>query len=445
MNSGEPGCSNHGTRRDEVTDQAMVRLLQIALPFVVLLIAVITRAVNPELFETLDLKAFDFYQQKSPRIYSEVIPGTDAPMPVKIIDIDDESLSQFGQWPWPRSLLSQLIELLQRSGAAVIAFDVVFAEPDRTSPARVIESWPSSPQLDRIRPIIAELPDHDLTLAQSMATARVVTGFVLTGGANRFVPERKTGFAHIGDDPRTFAQPVFTAAVTTLPELEAVALGNGSVNAVTDTDQIIRQVPIILRYKDELYPGLAAEALRVGLGAGTIIVKSTDLNADPSVGQQSGMINVKIGNFVVPTDPNGFFWLHHTGPEPRRIIPAWKVLTADFDPADVAGKIVFVGASAAALNDNRASPLNSATAGVEFHAQVIEQIMSEDFLERPPLVEDVEIVSPLLIGLVVIIVVMRLGAAWGGLVAISFIGLGSAYSWTLFVDEGLLTSPLYPA
>ncbi len=423
----------------------MVRLLQIALPFVVLLIAVITRAVNPELFETLDLKAFDFYQQKSPRIYSEVIPGTDAPMPVKIIDIDDESLSQFGQWPWPRSLLSQLIELLQRSGAAVIAFDVVFAEPDRTSPARVIESWPSSPQLDRIRPIIAELPDHDLTLAQSMATARVVTGFVLTGGANRFVPERKTGFAHIGDDPRTFAQPVFTAAVTTLPELEAVALGNGSVNAVTDTDQIIRQVPIILRYKDELYPGLAAEALRVGLGAGTIIVKSTDLNADPSVGQQSGMINVKIGNFVVPTDPNGFFWLHHTGPEPRRIIPAWKVLTADFDPADVAGKIVFVGASAAALNDNRASPLNSATAGVEFHAQVIEQIMSEDFLERPPLVEDVEIVSPLLIGLVVIIVVMRLGAAWGGLVAISFIGLGSAYSWTLFVDEGLLTSPLYPA
>ena len=118
----------------------MVRWLQIALPFVVLLIAVITRFVNPELFETLDLKAFDFYQQKSPRVYSEVIPGTDAPMPVKIIDIDDESLDQFGQWPWPRSLISQLIELLQRSGAVVIAFDVVFAEPDRTSPARVIET-----------------------------------------------------------------------------------------------------------------------------------------------------------------------------------------------------------------------------------------------------------------------------------------------------------------
>ena len=118
----------------------MVRWLQIALPFVVLLIAVITRFVNPELFETLDLKAFDFYQQKSPRVYNEVIPGTDAPMPVKIIDIDDESLDQFGQWPWPRSLISQLIELLQRSGAVVIAFDVVFAEPDRMSPALVIET-----------------------------------------------------------------------------------------------------------------------------------------------------------------------------------------------------------------------------------------------------------------------------------------------------------------
>ena len=83
----------------------MVRWLQIALPFVVLLIAVVTRGVNPELFETLDLKTFDFYQQKSPRIYSEVIPGTNAPMPVKVVDIDDESLSQFGQWPDKRNHL----------------------------------------------------------------------------------------------------------------------------------------------------------------------------------------------------------------------------------------------------------------------------------------------------------------------------------------------------
>ena len=91
----------------------MVRWLQIALPFVVLLIAVVVRSVNPEIFQTLDLKTFDFYQQKSPRAYSELIPGTDAPMPVKIVDIDDESLAQFGQWPWSRSLISQLIEVLQ--------------------------------------------------------------------------------------------------------------------------------------------------------------------------------------------------------------------------------------------------------------------------------------------------------------------------------------------
>jgi adenylate cyclase len=423
----------------------MVRWLQIALPFVVLFIAVITRGVNPELFETLDLKTFDFYQQKSPRIYSEVIPGTDAPMPVKIIDIDDESLAQFGQWPWPRSLISQLIELLQRSGAVVIAFDVVFAEPDRTSPARVIETWPSTPQLEQIRPIIATLPDHDRTLAETISTARVVTGFVLTGGANRYRPEPKSGFAHVGDDPREFAQPIYTAAVTTLPELEAVAVGNGGLNIVPDTDQIIRQVPIILRHKNELYPSLAAEALRVAQGAGTIVIKSTDSNADRGIGQQTGITDVKIGNVVVPTDPNGLFWLHHTGPEPRRIIPAWRVLTADFDPANVAGKIVFVGTSASALNDLRASPLHPATAGVEFHAQIIEQIISEQFLERPAWAEGAEIASALLAGILVIIVVMRLGAAWGGMVMISLVALGSVYSWKLFIDQGLLTTPLYPA
>ena len=423
----------------------MVRWLQIALPFVVLLIAVFTRIFNPESFEVLDLKTFDFYQQKSPRIYSEVIPGTEAPMPVKIIDIDDESLSQFGQWPWPRSLISQLIELLQRSGAAVIVFDVVFAEPDRTSPSRVIQTWPPSPELDQIRPVIDALPDHDRTLADSIKSARVVTGFVLTDGAARRQPVAKSGFAYVGDDPRVFARPVYTSAVTSLPELEAAAAGNGSVNSSPDTDQIIRQVPVILRYKNQLYPSLAAEALRVAQGAGTIIVKSTDSNARRTFGEKPGYINVKIGNVVVPTDADGLFWLHHTGPEPRRIIPAWKVLTADFDPSDVAEKIILVGASASALNDLRASPLHPETAGVEFHAQIIEQIISKEFLERPDLAETAEIASALITGLLVIAVVMRLGAAWGGMVVISFIAAGSVYSWTLFTDQGLLTTPLYPA
>ena len=423
----------------------MVRWLQIALPFVILLIAVATRGLNPELFETLDLKTFDFYQQKSPRIYSEVIPGTDVPMPVKVVDIDDESLAQFGQWPWPRSLVSQLLEVLQRAGATVVAFDVVFAEPDRTSPARVIQTWPPSPQLEDIRPLIAALPDHDRTLAEAIGRARVVTGFVLTGGTGRLPPESKAGFAHVGDDPRGFAQPVYTAAVTTLPDLEAAAAGNGSLNIIPDADQIIRQVPVILRYKNELYPGLAAEALRVAQGAGTIVIKSTDSRGTRSFGEPPGITDVKIGNVVVPTDPNGLFWLHHTGPEPRRIIPAWKVLLAEFDPADVAGKIVIVGASASALNDLRASPVHPATAGVEFHAQIIEQIIAQDFLERPDWAEGAEIVAALLTGLLVIFAVFRLGAAWGGLVVISFVGAGSAYSWTLFTDQGLLTTPLYPA
>lgn len=422
----------------------MVRWLQIALPFVVLFIAVITRGVNPGLFETLDLKTFDFYQQKSPRIYSEVIPGTDAPMPVKIVDIDDESLAQFGQWPWPRSLVSQLIEVLQRSGALVIAFDVIFAEPDRTSPSRVIETWPATPELDQIRPVIDGLPDHDRTLAETFKTVPVITAFALTFGSPRNQPVTKTGFANIGDDPREFAQPVYTSAVTSLPELEAVASGNGSVNVVSDRDQILRQVPLILRYQDQLYPSLAAEALRVVQGAGTIVVKSTDSNADQSFGIKPGIINVKIGNVVVPTDPNGQFWIHHTGSERRRIIPAWKILTVDFDPADVAGKIVFVGASAEALNDLRASPLDRETAGVEFHAQIVEQIISQDFLMRPGWAEGAEIASALLAGILVIVVVMRLGAAWGGMVMISLIALGSVYAWKLFTEQGLLTSPLYP-
>jgi adenylate cyclase len=390
----------------------MVRWLQIALPFVVLFIAVITRAVSPGPFEILDLKTFDFYQQKSPRVYSEVIPGTDSPMPVKVVDIDDESLAQFGQWPWPRSLVSQLIEVLQRSGALVIAFDIIFAEPDRTSPSRVIQSWPATPELDQIRPVIDNLPDHDRTLAETFKTIPIITGFALADGPPRRQPARKAGVAAIGDNPRQFT-PIFTSAVTSLPELEAVAKGNGTVNIFPDIDQIIRQVPMVLRYNDDLYFSLTAEALRVVQGAGTIVVKSTDSNSERGFGELSGITEVKVGNLKIPTDPDGQFWIHHTGPEPRRMVPAWKILTADFDPADVRGKIIFVGASAAALNDLRASPVHPSTAGVEFHAQVVEQIISSEFLKRPGWAKNAETVSPLLTGILVIIVVMRLGAAWG--------------------------------
>src|SRR3989338_8812008 len=98
--------------------------------FLILILAIMLRAINPPAVQEITFNVFDQFQRLSPRLYQDV--------PVRIIDLDEESLAKLGQWPWPRTLLAQMVERLSELGAAAIAFDIVFAEPDRTSPDQVL-------------------------------------------------------------------------------------------------------------------------------------------------------------------------------------------------------------------------------------------------------------------------------------------------------------------
>ena len=111
---------------------------------------------DPLALQKLRHQGFDQYQRWQPRTYEA--------MPVRIVDIDEASLEKIGQWPWPRNKLAQLVEQLGAKRAAAIGFDVVFAEPDRTSPARVSAEWALSPAQARS---LEALPDHDVTFAQA--------------------------------------------------------------------------------------------------------------------------------------------------------------------------------------------------------------------------------------------------------------------------------------
>jgi adenylate cyclase len=128
------------------------------------------------------LLTLDAYQRLQPRPF-------DPNLPVRIIDIDDESLAKLGQWPWPRTIVADIVERLAQAGVAVLAFDVVFAEPDRSSPAQALEFWPKTLEVLALRESVAILPDHDDILAEAIERAPVVTGFVLA--------DRDTLFANL--------------------------------------------------------------------------------------------------------------------------------------------------------------------------------------------------------------------------------------------------------
>ncbi len=410
------------------------RLGPIVIPLLILVGAVAARLDEPRLVLTLRDAMFDTYQRLRPREYK--------PAPVRIIDIDDASLARFGQWPWPRTRLAEMVERLRDMGAAVIVFDILFSESDRTSPSQILPLWP---EIEELKELLAGLPDHDLVFAEAVGTTNVVTAFALSRSESAgAAPEVKWGVARAGSDPAPFLPP-FSGAVSSLPEIEAAARGNGAVNFKPDRDGVVRRIPLLLRLGETIYPTLVAEALRVAQGASTYIIKSSGASGTAAFGANTGLSQVKIGNIEIPTDANGGVWLHYTGPVPERRIPAWRLFDGTAPAAAIAGHIVLIGSSATALMDLRATPLAEVTPGVELHAQALEQILLQDWLVLPDWAYGAEVVFAVVLGLMVIFLVASVGGAWAGLFGVLAIAGAFGGSWYMFTEEQKLFDPLYPS
>ncbi len=415
----------------------MKRLRQSIIPLIVLALLLGLRIWDPGVTQQTRWLVFDTYQRIKPRIF-------DPNLPVKIIDIDDGSLARLGQWPWPRPVLARLVETLTRAGAAAIAFDIVFAESDRSSPEQALKVWPQTREVIALRESIAALPSHDGLFAQAIAQAPVIAGFVLTHNEGTRTPAVKSSFAIAGDDPKPFIL-AFEGAVLNLPEIEAAAPGNGAFNSTPEADLVVRRVPIVLRLGDQLFPSLAAEALRIAQGARTYIIKSSGASGVTAFGEHTGIDAIGIGQMKVRTDANGRVMLHYTKSMPERYIPAWQVLEDDFDPNLVAGQILFIGTSAAGLQDLRATPLQRAIPGVEIHAQMIEQVLTGEFLERPAFADAVELAYILVLGLLLIVLLPMTGAVWGSIIGGLAIVAAVGGSWYAFDAHRWMIDPIVPS
>ncbi|MBI5883667.1 MAG: adenylate/guanylate cyclase domain-containing protein [Elusimicrobia bacterium] len=414
----------------------MSKWLYLIVPWLILFGSAGIRLAQPEAVEELRNRVFDYYQRLKPRPYEEA--------PVRIVDLDDETLKRLGQWPWPRTLVAKLVRRLAESGVSAVAFDIVFAEPDRTTASRMLPLWPQTKALQAARSALLGLPDHDKLLAAEFAKAPVVVGCVLTQARNKVIPAVKTGFGFSGDDPAPFVMS-FHGAVTNLAGLEEAASGSGSFNSITDRDGIIRRVPLVFRVGETLVPSLAAETLRVAQGASTIGIKTAGASGEANYGARTGIAKVKIGKLSVPTDENGRILLYYTKPVPARTIPMWEVMDRGFDRSRLEGAIAVVGTSAAGLKDQRATPLNPMAPGVEIHAQAMEQILLGRFLIRPDWADGAEVVYLVVLGSLLILLLFKFGAGWGLFIAATAAMGAAALSWTAFTRWGWLLDAVYPA
>ncbi|MEQ8965617.1 MAG: adenylate/guanylate cyclase domain-containing protein [Azospirillaceae bacterium] len=402
--------------------------------------ALLLRLHDPAPIRQIRLALFDTYQRLEPR--------ADAPLPVRIVDIDDDSLARHGQWPWPRTVLAELVDKLVANGAAAIGLTMILAEPDRTSPGRVVEVWPDSPMTGMLAESARRLPDHDAILARAISGAPVVLGFAETTATDRPAPAFTGGFAFAGSDPTPFL-PRLDGALTSLPAIDAAAWGRGSLLLPLDADGVVRRLPLLVTVGDVILPALSVELLRAAQNATTLVTRTASASGSLAFGADSGLTAVKIGAFDVPTTRSGEIWLRFRRGVPGEAVPAWRVLDAPA-PAPglqdrIAGHVVLVGTSAAGLFDVHATPLDPAMPGVAIHAQALEQMIAGSFLRRPDWATGVEAVSLLAVGLVLILLMPRIGvlaaAAIGFLMAAASLG----GSWLAFSRAGLLLDPVYPA
>jgi adenylate cyclase len=385
----------------------------------------VLRVADPAPVQELRVRVFDTFQRFEPRVKTA--------RPVTIIDIDEKSLAKFGQWPWPRTRIADMIINLSRLGAAAIAVDVLFPEPDRLNPDAVADSMRYLDEATRIR--LRTLPSNDQILGDAIKRSRVVLGETGLGEVNPQLDKTfpVTGIAMLGEDPQPFLFD-FPGLLRNVKPLEEAAAGRGLLTIRTERDGIVRRVPMMLLAQGAMMPSLSFEILRVVTGTPTIIVKS----------DQTGIKSVGVRGFEVPTDRNGQLWVHFARQDPSIYVSAADVLDGSIPVDKVDHKLVLIGTSAVGLNDIKTTPVSSAMPGVEIHAQVLEAALTKSLLSRPTSIIVVELLAAIVLGILVIILAPMFGpvalVAIGALFATLVIGT----SWYFYSQQRLLIDLTYP-
>ncbi len=406
--------------------------------FVAIALAWTWRVSYPASLRVLQDFAFDTYQKLKPR--------EPLGQPIRIIEIDEKSIAEFGQWPWPRTKIAAMVDRLSKLGAATVAFDIVFSEPDRTGPGGFAalmreQDWPGREALEAA---LSQIPENDAVLAASMANAPVVLGFFNDPQGKSILPKRKAGTSFLGDDP-TAELPPINGSIASLPMFLEASAGLGSISLADQDDDIVRRVPMFLVGDGGIYPALSIDALRVVQGAKSYTLKTSQASGEIS-GAGLAMTAFKVGQFEVPVDENGRFLIYYARHDPKLYLSAVDLLQADeaaLAPL-VAGHIVFIGASAAGLRDLRNSTLGEQVPGVFMHAQIADQILSGQYLSRPDWARGAEIAVMLLLSLLLVTILPFTGAAISAVVGFVLSGAALAGSWLAFSRYGLLIDPVFP-
>ncbi len=391
---------------------------------VLLLLLLISFVPDSRVLAELRLVLFDGYQTISPRERTSA--------PAVIVAIDEESLDELGQWPWPRTVMAELIEAIGENGPAAIGVDVLMPEADRMSPvnlAALIEHMDA-----RLARRLAQLPDNDEVLGESLRRYPVALGIagVEQAEAGAAATGRTAPFRVHGSDPTPHLRQ-FAGTLRSLPQIDDAARGHGLLS-VDPRGGVVRRVPLVSSIAGVLTPALSIELLRI----------ASDIPAFSITADGGGVRSIGVGDILIPSNPDGTVWVHFGAHNEARFVSALDAIRGDIDPELIRGKIALVGATGLGLLDYQTTPLGERIPGIEIHAQILENIYENSLLRRPGQFEHLERLLLLGCGLILILAVPaakpRMAALIYGAVVAGLLVLG----YELYVWKQLLFDVTWP-
>ncbi len=335
---------------------------------------------------------------------------------VVIIDIDENSLGKFGQFPWNRKVFADILDKINTSNPKAIGFDIFFTEKDKQSPDEIIKSYGLVPT------DIAELqklksPDEIFSekLKQSKSIIAVLGSNVPSH--SNYDRKAKARFLSKGGDPKKFTYS-YPYSIGSLEVLEKDVKGLGSISFLDQLDGIIRSLPLVVQFDKKIYPTMGLEMVRVGSKQKNIYVELNEV----------GIQRISARPYKINSDPNGIIWIKYKKSDKNQYISAGDVYDGKFQSDFFTDKYVLIGASAQGLFDLVKTPLGITIPGVEVHANVIENILDQSYLIRNPNTYIFELLFSIIVALITFILSQRvkpklsLSIFFGNILAIIVIG-----------------------
>ena len=331
----------------------------------ILVLLIVLKTINPTFIKSISFLSFDMYQK--------VFPLKKKDSDVIIIDIDEKSLSKFGQFPWNRSIFAKIIENVDSTNPKAIGFDVFFSEKDKQSPEEIIKSY--NILANDVINYLVNIKGHDERFRQQLENSKSVLAVLGSNVSSHGSYDRKAKarFLSKGGNPNQFTYN-YPYSIGSLEKLEKSAKGLGSISFLDQTDGIIRSLPLIVRFNKKIYPTMGLEMVRVGENQKNLYVELDEV----------GVKRISVRPHKVLTDPNGILWIRYKESQKQQYISASSVFEGKFDKSRFENKFVLIGASAQGLFDLVKTPLGVTIPGVEVHANVIENILDQTYLLRNP-------------------------------------------------------------